>query len=94
MSASSLVSCLNGLNEKEKAIEVYNNGGKVRCVVHETEAGYWIELIGNATYVYQASIDLDGRATFHVLEKQNFESETKQYKKLEELASQFVNEHM
>ena len=95
MSASSLVTCINGLNEKEKAIEVYNNGGKVRCVVHETEAGYWIELIGNATYVYQASIELEmGASTFHLLEKQNFESETKQYKKLEELASQFVNEHM
>ncbi len=95
MSASSLVTCINGLNEKEKAIEVYNNGGKVRCVVHETEAGYWIELIGNATYVYQASIELEmGASTFHLLEEQNFESETKQYKKLEELASQFVNEHM
>ena len=95
MSASSLVSCLNGLNEKEEAIEVYNNGGKVRCVVHETEAGYWMELIGNATYVYQATIDLDwAEATFNVLEKQNFDSETKQYKKLEELASQFVHEHM
>jgi diaminopimelate epimerase len=95
MSASSLVTCINGLNEKEKAIEVYNNGGKVRCVVHEAEAGYWIELIGNATYVYQASIELEiGASTFHLLDKQNFESETKQYKKLEELASQFVNEHM
>jgi len=95
MSASSLVTCLNGLNEKEKAIEIYNNGGKVRCVVHETEAGYWIELIGNATYVYQAAIDLDWtEATFDVLKKQNFDAETKQYKKLEELANQFVLEHM
>ena len=59
MSASSLVTCLNGLNDKEKAIEVYNKGGKVRCVVHETETGYWIELIGNATYIYQATIDLN-----------------------------------
>ena len=95
MSASSLVSCLNGLSEIEKAIEVYNNGGKVRCVVHKTEAGYWMELIGNATYVYQASIDLDWtEAAFTVLEKQNFDSETHQYKKLEELANQFVLEHL
>jgi diaminopimelate epimerase len=95
MSASSLVTCLSGLNEKEKAIEVYNQGGKVRCVVHETEAGYWIELIGNATYTYQTTIDLDMKeAMFHVLDKQNFDSETEQYKKLEDLASQFVQEHM
>ena len=31
---------------------------------------------------------------FDVLEKQNFDAETKQYKKLEELANQFVLEHM
>jgi diaminopimelate epimerase len=96
MSASSLVTCLNGLNEKENAIEVYNNGGKVRCVVHETDSRYWIELIGNATYVYKATIRLDVEKSVHfeMIEKSDFDSETLQYKKLAESASEFVRQYI
>lgn len=96
MSASSLVTCLNGLNEMEQVVEVYNNGGKVRCVVHETDSGYWIELIGNATYVYKATIELDEKqlTQFDIIEKRDFDSETQQYKKLEEEASKFVRLNM
>ncbi|MCQ6276599.1 diaminopimelate epimerase [Bacillus sp. V3B] len=96
MSASSLVTCLNSLNEVEQVIEVYNNGGKVRCVVHEKDSGYSIELIGNATYVYKATIELDEKqlTQFEVIEKQDFDSETLQYKKLEETASEFVRSNM
>lgn len=96
MSASSLVTCLHGLNAMEQVVEVYNNGGKVRCVVHQTDSGYWIELIGNATYVYQAMIELDEKelTQFDVIEKNDFDSETRQYKKLEEEASEFVRSNM
>lgn len=95
MSASSLVTCLNGLNEKETAIDVYNNGGKVRCVVHETNNGFWIELIGNATYVYQATIELDDQySQFTVANKETFDTETVHYQKLEETAKDFVSQFM
>lgn len=91
MSASSLVTCLDGLNEKEQIIDVYNNGGKVRCVVHETSKGYWIELIGNATYVFGATVSIaDHKESFEVVEKTEFNEETTQYKKLEESAHNYV----
>lgn len=61
MSASSLVTCLNGLNELEKDISVYNNGGKVKCVVHHNRDNnqYSIDLIGNATNEFKVKIEVD-----------------------------------
>lgn len=59
MSASSLVTCLLGQNGYGDEIEVYNNGGKVRVVVNRKETGeYFMELIGNATYMFEAELDL------------------------------------
>ena len=59
MSASSLVTCLHGLNKFEEVVNVYNNGGKVQCVVHKNEGKYTIDLIGNATYLYNATVNVD-----------------------------------
>lgn len=83
MSASSLVTCLNDLNQYEKNINVYNNGGKVQCVVHKTNGKYWIDLIGNATYVYQAEVQTDlENNRFRLLSKSMF-SEQQAYEKLQ-----------
>ena len=41
MSASSLVTCLQGLNNVDERINVYNNGGKVQCVVHKNDENYY-----------------------------------------------------
>lgn len=90
MSASSLVTCLNGLNELEKVINVYNNGGKVQCVVHKQDGAYFIDLIGNATYVYQTAVDVDfEQGTFTIHSKKNF-SEQQAYEKLQAEAQQFL----
>jgi diaminopimelate epimerase len=59
MSASSLVTCLLGHNRLDEEIEVYNNGGKVRVVVRQESTGrYYMELIGNATYMFEAEFEL------------------------------------
>lgn len=59
MSASSLVTCLLGHNRLDEEIEVYNNGGKVRVVVRQGSDGhYYMELIGNATYMFEAEFEL------------------------------------
>lgn len=70
MSASSLVTCLNGMNDFEKVINVYNDGGKVQCIVHKIESGFYIDLIGNATYLYNAAVNVDlENNTFSVASK-------------------------
>ena len=78
MSASSLVTCLLHQNEFGKEIDVYNNGGKVRVVVNDLGEGkYNMELIGNATYLYQAQIEvsISHPESYHVVSKQDFTEE-------------------
>ncbi|MFD0049515.1 diaminopimelate epimerase [Actinomycetes bacterium NPDC127524] len=87
MSASSLVACLNGKANAEEEIEVFNPGGKVKCAVHldEKTGEYTIDLIGNATYEYRASIavDLEETAKFKLLHETKFTKETNVYSKFE-----------
>lgn len=93
MSASSLVTCLLGFNKKEEIIEVYNPGGKVRCVVHENNNTYHIDLIGNASYVYQTKVkvELENPSVFEVEEKEQFLDEINQYSKLQESAKEYLS---
>lgn len=94
MSASSLVTCLNGLNQLDEVINVYNNGGKVQSVVHETDGQYDIDLIGNATYLFNARVKVDlAGELFTILSKDEF-SEQLVYEKLQEEAQLFLAETM
>jgi diaminopimelate epimerase len=91
MSASSLVTCLLGLNEVEEKIYVYNDGGMVNCVVHKQEGSYSIDLIGNATFVFKSTITVDDQRTaFQTLHTQIFASENENYGKLQQFAQQFL----
>ncbi|MFS0776513.1 diaminopimelate epimerase [Neobacillus sp. 3P2-tot-E-2] len=90
MSASSLVTCLQGLNSVERIINVYNKGGRVQCVVHENDDNYSIDLIGNATYMYQAQVDVIlARESFSVSSKEEF-SEQSTYEKLQADAQEYL----
>lgn len=90
MSASSLVTCLQGLNSVEESINVYNNGGRVQCVVHENDENYSIDLIGNATYMYQAHVDVDlEHESFSVSSKEDF-TEQSTYEKLQADAQEYL----
>lgn len=90
MSASSLVTCLEGLNRVEEVINVYNNGGRVQCVVHENDETYSIDLIGNATYMYHAQVTVDlKRETFSVSSKEEF-TEQITYENLQADAQEYL----
>ncbi|MEH7416678.1 diaminopimelate epimerase [Neobacillus drentensis] len=92
MSASSLVTCLNELNDFEKVINVYNNGGKVQCVVHKIEDTFTIDLIGNATYLYRASIQLNlDEKAFSILSRTNL-TEQMIYETLQENAQNVIKQ--
>ncbi|WP_342043636.1 diaminopimelate epimerase [Bacillus sp. OTU2372] len=92
MSASSLVTCLTELNNYEKVINVYNNGGKVQCVVHKLDDTYSIDLIGNATYLYRASIQLAlNEKTFSVTSRTEL-SEQQTYEKLQSAAQEVIKQ--
>ncbi|MBM7584183.1 diaminopimelate epimerase [Bacillus pakistanensis] len=92
MSASSLITCLLELNEFENEIEVYNNGGKVHCLVHkEGETDFQIELIGNATYLYKSDLEIDVKKPedFLIINKTEYQEEL-QYKELQQHAKEMV----
>lgn len=90
MSASSLVTCLQGLNEFEKVTNVYNNGGMVQCIVHKYDGKYTIDLIGNATYLYKAAVNVNfEEGSFTQSVRTDF-SEQQTYEQLQTAASQFI----
>ncbi|MCP3762857.1 diaminopimelate epimerase [Domibacillus sp. A3M-37] len=96
MSASTLTTCQLGLNEYETPIDVFNNGGKVRCEVHQHEAGrYSIDLIGNGTYMFEGTIQLDLSAPgqFTVHDQKTFEEQAA-YEKLREEAESYLAAHV
>ncbi|MBE6185332.1 diaminopimelate epimerase [Heyndrickxia ginsengihumi] len=96
MSASSLVSCLLAFNDYEEAIDVYNNGGKVRCLVHkQDDKHYGIDLIGNATYLYDATITIElNNPTRVTINEKNEYSEQDQYAQLETFASKYIEKEL
>ncbi|OES45741.1 diaminopimelate epimerase [Domibacillus iocasae] len=96
MSASTLTTCQLGLNDYETPIDVFNNGGKVRCEVHQHEADrYSIDLIGNGTYMFEGTIQLDLSAPdqFTVHNQKTFEEQAA-YEKLREEAESYLAVHV
>lgn len=90
MSASTLVTCLQELNKFENVVNVYNNGGKVQCVVHKSEGKYTIDLIGNATYLYNATVNIDlKQGKFDISSKTELD-EQPAYEKLQEEAQKYI----
>lgn len=94
MSASSLVTCLQGENEMEQEITVCNPGGKVKCMVHKQEEQYTIDLIGNATYEYQVTIELTSLTSFEIVEKEEFSAEKAVYSEMQTEVQQYLQSKM
>ncbi|WP_064091286.1 diaminopimelate epimerase [Rossellomorea aquimaris] len=93
MSASTLVSCLLQQNEFGKEIDVYNNGGKVRVIVNRKgEDLFYMELIGNATYLYQSQIEWSPSQPleYKILSHDDF-AEEEEYQLLQSHAKTVVN---
>ncbi|WP_226676842.1 diaminopimelate epimerase [Mesobacillus jeotgali] len=94
MSASTLVTCLMGENELDQPINVYNNGGMVQCAVHKEDETYTIDLIGNATFVYSAQIEVDFSnegLLAEVMEQEDFNEDT-MYNRLQERAKKYLSQ--
>lgn len=93
MSASTLVTCLLDLNEFEQPVDVFNPGGKVRCVAHKGNDSFKIDLIGNATFTHRFQIEVQlEQHLFNFVKKEEITKEISQYKNLEEHSKQVLNE--
>ncbi|MDN3019354.1 diaminopimelate epimerase [Paenibacillus sp. BSR1-1] len=92
MSASTLVTCLQGINEFEQTIKVYNNGGRVQCIVHHDNETYYIELIGNATYLFTGTVKIDLDKELFSITERNDLTEQNAYELLQADAQRFIHE--
>lgn len=95
MSASTLVTCLQGENKVGEVISVYNPGGKVNCQVHKQNDCYTIDLIGNATYEFEVNVDMqDALNAFTITDKKEFPEELLAYQAMREACQLYVNKHL
>lgn len=91
MAASSLIYVLLKDGILEEKIQVNNPGGMVQTIVHKKEDGtYWMDLIGNATFLNKVSISLEDILE-HKLDNARIESfgEDKVYREFIESLSNF-----
>ncbi len=77
MSASTLASCLNTHTAFNEWINVYNAGGMVKCKGERDEHGKLkVHLLGNATYVFTANVEMKEDGEFSISNQVEFEEET------------------
>ncbi len=93
MSASSLVTCLLGINNIGSIITVINRGGMVKCQpkVNETQE-YSVELMGNGTYTFSGELEFDFNEppAFKYTNKKDFIEDTNNYNKLAEYSKNLI----
>lgn len=60
MTASSVVTCLYDNDRFGREINIYNDGGMIKCIVSANEMdGYKVRFIGNASLVYNGCFDTE-----------------------------------
>ncbi|MGH8557451.1 MAG: diaminopimelate epimerase [Methylococcales bacterium] len=92
MSASAYVSAIRNVTDGAKPISVYNKGGMVECDV--SSVGTNIILKGNATFVFEAAIDVDEdyRSMGKQVERKLRLDEIRAYERLELYAKSILAE--
>ncbi len=61
MSATSINSVLSGLTAFNKWINIYNEGGMVKCLPLKDDTEFSVRLLGNATYEYHGQFIYDNK---------------------------------
>ena len=59
MAAAAHAACRTGRAAWDAPITVRNRGGLVRAIAERPETGGWVTIEGNATFLYDAAIDID-----------------------------------
>ncbi|WP_163192810.1 diaminopimelate epimerase [Clostridium thermarum] len=94
MTASTVVACIAGKCPLKEEISIFNDGGMIKCIVNKDgEEKYLVQFIGNASYVFDAVIDMD-----HVLDSFNqsvnydpYEDERNQYERMYEHTRKIIH---
>ncbi len=85
MTASSVIACIAKKCPVGEIINIFNDGGMIRCIVNKKEEeGYFVQFIGNATYVFRAEIDTEDiiASLKNTEEYKSFEVESNNYENM------------
>lgn len=87
MTASSVVGCISGKCIFGQDINIFNDGGMIKCIVNKKgEEKYAVQFMGNASYVFKANIDMDNvaKSLEETRDYRPFQEEVQQYEKMYE----------
>lgn len=84
MTASVVIACIAGKCDLGEEISIYNDGGMIKCIVNKAGEKYYVQFIGNATYVFKGQADLDNAYSINTsdFDYESFSNETQQYEKM------------
>ena len=97
MSASTIASCLNGKVPFNTWIDVYNQGGMVRCKVErdENQQPSIVHLLGNASYVFTCDVSInEASLQVSLANKVDFPQEIAAYKELKSYVSELLGKSL
>lgn len=78
MASCAMAAALTKACEFDTPIEVFNNGGMVRCTAHGKPLSTLLS--GNASYIYSAAVQLEGEQITKMEIKHHYDDETEQYR--------------
>lgn len=94
MSASTIAACVNGKIPFNTWIDVYNQGGMVRCKVEqdENQQPAIVHLLGNASYIFSCDVDLNEEAlTVNLSNREDYPQEIEEYNELKKHVSRSLS---
>ncbi|MGB0524335.1 MAG: diaminopimelate epimerase [Flammeovirgaceae bacterium] len=97
MSAATIASCVTGKVPFNTWIEVYNQGGMVRCKVEldENEVPSIVHLLGNATYIFTCDVQIDeAHHTVILSNRTSYEQEAIAYQEMKAHVSQVLGKSL
>ena len=69
MASSCIAACLLGVCRFGEWIDVFNKGGMVRCLADDKDGAFSVKLLGNATFVFTASVEYPEPASGQEIEE-------------------------
>lgn len=83
MTASSVVAALSENVKFDYPVNIFNDGGAIKTIVHKyNDNKYMVEFIGNATFVFNGTIEFNGEEMKNVkIDKSPYNMETESYDK-------------
>lgn len=80
MISSSITTCIDDENKLGKELNVYNDGGMIKCTVNKDEEGnVTVQMKGNATFVFKSELEINDYENVKEIHREYVEKENNAY---------------